>query len=96
MTHAADVHSWGQAVQSGTDGVQHIPTDGLISADMLSQALQGIKFSTPTMNIARYAFSSADILKFMGRSPGSSDSYATVRSNVMAVHKAGIPDSSGH
>jgi len=91
MTHAADADAWQQAVFSGTDGIQHIATNAALSSDLLARALKNGQFSTPTMNIAKYAFSNPAILQFMGRNTSSNDSYDMVRQNVRAVHQAGIP-----
>ncbi|KAL7933005.1 hypothetical protein V8C35DRAFT_67334 [Trichoderma chlorosporum] len=92
MTHAADINAWTQAVISGTDGIQHIPTDGRINASNILMARKSPNsWSTPTMNIARYAFSNPVLLTFTGHQIGGPDSYENVYENVKAIHAAGIP-----
>ncbi|QYT02105.1 Amidohydro-rel domain-containing protein [Trichoderma simmonsii] len=92
MTHAADLDAWTQAVLSGTDGIQHIPTNGRINASNVLKARRSTNsWSTPTMNIARYAFANPAILTFTGHQIGGPDSYDNVYQNVRAIHAAGIP-----
>lgn len=92
MTHASDLIAWTQAAISGTNGIQHIPTNGRINAsDILTVRKSSTTWSTPTMNIARYAFSNVDLLTFTGHKVGGPDSYQNVYDNVKAVHAAGIP-----
>jgi hypothetical protein len=92
MTHASDLNSWAQAAISGTNGIQHIPTNGRINAsNILTVRKSSTTWSTPTMNIARYAFSNVDLLTFTGHKVGGPDSYQNVYDNVKAIHAAGIP-----
>ncbi|KAM0263509.1 hypothetical protein ACHAQJ_001127 [Trichoderma viride] len=92
MTHAADLNAWAQAAISGTNGIQHIPTNGRINAsDILTVRKSSTTWSTPTMNIARYAFSNPSLLVFTGHKIGGPDSYENVYENVKAIHAAGIP-----
>ncbi|PNP46914.1 hypothetical protein TGAMA5MH_01867 [Trichoderma gamsii] len=92
MTHASDLNAWAQAAISGTNGIQHIPTNGRINvSNILTARKSSTTWSTPTMNIARYAFSNVDLLTFTGHKVGGTDSYQNVYDNVKAVHAAGIP-----
>ncbi|PTB66786.1 hypothetical protein BBK36DRAFT_1198415 [Trichoderma citrinoviride] len=92
MTHAADLDAWAQAAVSGTDGIQHIPTNGRINAsNVMTVRKSPHTWSTPTMNIARYAFSNPVLLQFLGHKIGGPDSYENVYENVKAIHAAGIP-----
>jgi imidazolonepropionase-like amidohydrolase len=92
MTHAADLDAWTQAAKSGTDGIQHIPTNGRINAsNIMAVRKSPATWSTPTMNIARYAFSNPVLLQFTGHQIGGPDSYENVYENVKAIHAAGIP-----
>ncbi|KAL7924462.1 hypothetical protein ACQKWADRAFT_269307 [Trichoderma austrokoningii] len=92
MTHAADLNAWAQAATSGTNGIQHMPTNGHINAsDILTVRKSSTTWSTPTMNIARYAFSNTALLVFTGHQIGGPDSYQNVYDNVKAIHAAGIP-----
>ncbi|KAM0457427.1 hypothetical protein ACHAO4_003227 [Trichoderma viride] len=92
MTHASDLNAWVQAAISGTNGIQHIPTNGRINAsNILTVRKSSTTWSTPTMNIARYAFSNVELLTFTGHKVGGPDSYQNVYDNVKAIHAAGIP-----
>ncbi|GFP57826.1 hypothetical protein TASIC1_0009016300 [Trichoderma asperellum] len=92
MTHASDLNAWAQAAMSGTNGIQHIPTNGRINAsNILTARKSSTTWSTPTMNIARYAFSNVELLTFTGHKVGGPDSYQNVYDNVKAIHAAGIP-----
>ncbi|UKZ93017.1 uncharacterized protein TrAFT101_007950 [Trichoderma asperellum] len=92
MTHASDLNAWAQAAMSGTNGIQHIPTNGRINAsNILTVRKSSTTWSTPTMNIARYAFSNVELLTFTGHKVGGPDSYQNVYDNVKAIHAAGIP-----
>ncbi|RFU78496.1 amidohydrolase [Trichoderma arundinaceum] len=92
MTHASDLNAWAQAAISATDGIQHIPTNGRINAsNILTVRKSSNTWSTPTMNIARYAFANPAILTFTGHKIGGPDSYANVYDNVKALYAAGIP-----
>lgn len=92
MTHASDLNAWTQAAISGTNGIQHIPTNGRINAsNILTVRKSSTTWSTPTMNIARYAFSNVELLTFTGHKVGGPDSYQKVYDNVKAIHAAGIP-----
>ncbi|KAK1241182.1 hypothetical protein MKX08_001156 [Trichoderma sp. CBMAI-0020] len=92
MTHASDLNAWAQAAISGTNGIQHIPTNGHINAsNILTVRKSSTTWSTPTMNIARYAFSNVELLTFTGHKVGGPDNYQNVYDNVKAIHAAGIP-----
>ncbi|OAA64201.1 Metal-dependent hydrolase, composite domain protein [Niveomyces insectorum RCEF 264] len=91
MTHAADVEAWAEAVASGTDGIQHLATNGLINASVVAaMKAQPNQYSTPTLNIARYGLSDPALQAILGKSSGD-NSYANVRANAVAVRTAGIP-----
>ncbi|KAL7972061.1 hypothetical protein HDV63DRAFT_370994 [Trichoderma sp. SZMC 28014] len=69
-------HAWTQAAISGTNGIQHIPTNGRINAPMIQTVRKSsTTWSTPTMNITRYVFSNVDLLIFLGYKVGRPDSY---------------------
>ncbi|KAI1379891.1 hypothetical protein F4677DRAFT_407930 [Hypoxylon crocopeplum] len=91
MTHAAAVDAYSQAVASRTDGIQHIPDDGVLSlCTIASMKAYGI-FATPTMNIFKLGYENPAISQFLGRPNTTNMSYDNVIKNVQLLHKAGIP-----
>ena len=93
MTHAAGVEYWAMAVASRTDGIQHTAPDGALNMSVITQAMQNEQFNTPTMNIFAYQFNEPSVATFLDGNQGISinSSYMTVRQNVAAVQKAGLP-----
>lgn len=101
MTHASDFISYQQAIISGTDGIQHIPSDQLITKDMIASIIKQGQSVTPTINIFKAALMNPEILNFLGEIPGNSTNASdlaanfaknltTVIQNVNALHKAGV------
>jgi imidazolonepropionase-like amidohydrolase len=101
MTHAADFISYQQAITSGTDGIQHMPSDQLITKEMIASIIKQGQFVTPTINIFKAALTNPAILDFLGEFPGNSanasalaaefaKNVTTVIQNVHALHKAGV------
>jgi imidazolonepropionase-like amidohydrolase len=93
MTHATNVLHFKEGIISKSDGMQHTPADSLLPPDTISLMSRQKQHVTPTMEVAKLALKIAEtnpaILAFLGE--GSDASYAVWRSNVMAMHKAGIP-----
>jgi hypothetical protein len=93
MTHATQRSFFESAIVSKTDIIQHAPADLNLSKNMIDLMVQQKQSVTPTMEIARIvttiAKSNSSILAFLGESHNAS--YTTWRSNVMAMHAAGIP-----
>ncbi|KAH8164912.1 hypothetical protein CIB48_g3333 [Xylaria polymorpha] len=90
MTHASDIASYDQAIASGTDGIQHIPDDGLLSSSTLASIKRSTQFFTPTMSIFKYGYSNPAVLAFLGRANQTNATYANVEENVRRLHKAGV------
>lgn len=97
MTHAADLIYYQQAILSKTDGIQHAPADKNLSSDMVALMVKQKQHSTPTMELARLIIAisktNPSILDHLG--VGQDASYEVWRSNVMAIHKAGIQITAG-
>ncbi|KAI0376040.1 hypothetical protein F5Y04DRAFT_267359 [Hypomontagnella monticulosa] len=91
MTHASDVNAYSQAVASQTDGIQHVPDDGPLSACTIASMKARGQFSTPTMNIFKLGYSDPAIAAFTGRTNSTDRSYSNVVKNVQRLHRAGIP-----
>ncbi|KAI1122057.1 hypothetical protein F5Y10DRAFT_254874 [Nemania abortiva] len=91
MTHAADLVSLQQAVASKSDGLQHIPDDGLLPSSTIAAIKKNKQFVTPTMTIFKYGYSNPLVFAFLGRTNSTNATYAHVEENVRRLHKAGIP-----
>ncbi|KAI1109981.1 hypothetical protein F5Y14DRAFT_430502 [Nemania sp. NC0429] len=91
MTHASDMAAFNQAVASRSDGIQHIPDDGLLSSCTIATIKKNKQFVTPTMSIFKYGYSNPAVLAFLGRTNSTNATYAHVEENVRRLHKAGVP-----
>ncbi|KAI0203085.1 hypothetical protein F4808DRAFT_51724 [Astrocystis sublimbata] len=91
MTHASDIESFNQAVASRSDGLQHIPDDGILSNSTIAAIKRNHQFVTPTMNLFQYGYSNPAVLAFLGRTNGANASYVNVEENVRRLHGAGVP-----
>ncbi|KAK6062542.1 Adenine deaminase 2-like protein 2 [Seiridium cupressi] len=49
MTHASEIAGYDQAVDSMTDGIQHVPDDRIIDAATIQKILEQGQFFTPTL-----------------------------------------------
>lgn len=92
MTHAASIAYYIQAILSKTDGVQHIPGDGLINQTMINRMIQNNQYNTPTMALVKAFISNPQLL---AKSAYTNTSWATVTANVRALHDAGVKISAG-
>ncbi|KAI0543775.1 hypothetical protein F4679DRAFT_567577 [Xylaria curta] len=91
MTHASDIAAYKQAVASKSDGIQHIPDDGLLSSCTIASMKKNKQYATPTMSIFKFGYSNPAVLAFLGRTNSTNATYAHVEENVRILHKAGIP-----
>ncbi|KAI1198533.1 hypothetical protein F5X97DRAFT_144421 [Nemania serpens] len=91
MTHASDMVAFNQAVTSRSDGIQHIPDDGLLPSCSIAAIKKNKQFVTPTMSIFKYGYSNPAVLVFLGRTNSANATYAHVEENVRRLHKAGVP-----
>jgi imidazolonepropionase-like amidohydrolase len=90
MTHAAGLETYNQAINSKTDGIQHTPPDGLITHAMISKIIKQKQYITPTMNIFKLLLPDPIARNLTGYT-GANSTYDHVRSNVRAMHEAGLP-----
>ena len=92
MTHAADVQSYLMATSTDTDGIQHIPSDGPLPAEVVAKmaARGGRQWATPTMEIFRQAFANPLIRLLLRGNATTSDTYGFVQDNVALLHRAGV------
>ncbi|KAI3320116.1 hypothetical protein HD806DRAFT_507744 [Xylariaceae sp. AK1471] len=91
MTHAADIAAYLQAVTSKSDGIQHIPDDGLLSNSTIAAIKTNGQSVTPTMSIFKYGYSNPAALVFLGRANNTNATYANVEENVRRLYAAGVP-----
>ncbi|KAI1423631.1 hypothetical protein F5Y12DRAFT_520419 [Xylaria sp. FL1777] len=90
MTHASDIASYEQAVASKSDGLQHMPDDGLLSSCTIAAIKKNKQFVTPTMTIFKYGYSNPAVFAFLGRTNSTNATYAHVEENVRRLHRAGV------
>jgi imidazolonepropionase-like amidohydrolase len=91
MTHATDIAAYLQAVASKSDGIQHVPDDGLLSDCTIAAIRAQHQFVTPTLTVFKYGYSNPAILAFLGRANSTNGSYAHAEENVRRLHAAGVP-----
>jgi imidazolonepropionase-like amidohydrolase len=94
MMHAADINAYNMAILSGADGIQHVPTDGLLDAKMVDQMTRQHQFATPTMTIFKMVLANPVALEALGRS-GTKSSWDNVVGSVRLLHRAGVPITAG-
>ncbi|KAK8135035.1 N-acetylglucosamine-6-phosphate deacetylase [Apiospora sp. TS-2023a] len=96
MTHASFLEPAGQAIASRTDGIQHLPQDGLLSAAQLTAIRSQNQTLTATIEINRLAAADPGILAFLGVTGANATArgkaaYKMVQENARRVVAAGIP-----
>lgn len=82
MTHIPDYNSLKVAIKSGTNIIQHMPSDKLIDSDMIQDMLRQKQAITPTLSIERA------IINYL-HTPGYIFSIAA--ENTKLLYDAGIP-----
>ncbi|CAM1503637.1 Fc.00g012280.m01.CDS01 [Cosmosporella sp. VM-42] len=88
-THATLLQYYDQAIKSKADTIQHTPSDGLLSAAQINLIKSQGQFVTPTLEFYRIAFGNPAITPLLGLGPTSN--YSNCQTNVVNMHKAGIP-----
>ncbi|KAH8890535.1 hypothetical protein GQ53DRAFT_794807 [Thozetella sp. PMI_491] len=91
MTHASSIDAYDQAIPSLTNGIQHIPDDGILTDAALETICANRQFVTPTMNIFKLAFADPAIILLLRGYVPTNESYEAVVENVSRLHQAGIP-----
>ena len=91
MTHAADLGAYMQAINSGTDGIQHVPPEGSLSTHTTHMAKTQRQLITPIMEIFRQGFANRAILAVTEGNSSASWTWQNVQQNVRALHEAGLP-----
>lgn len=95
MTHASFLAPVAQAIASRADGIQHLPSDGLLSADQLATVRKQNQTITATIEINRLASTNPGILAFLGVvGPNATErgaaAYKVVKQNAKLVIAAGV------
>ncbi|PVI00602.1 PLP-dependent transferase [Periconia macrospinosa] len=88
MTHAQDYASYGVAIRSKTDGIQHVPFDIPISEDMIQLIKRQRQYVTPTLNIGKIATQNKTIEQIV--SPGIPLTYEAGVVSVQRLMRAGV------
>nr|RBQ92231.1 hypothetical protein FVER53263_11717 [Fusarium verticillioides] len=91
MTHAADIMAYSQAVASNTDGIQHVPDDGILSNSTIKRILQQKQFVTPTLNVFEFAYRSKTLQKYFSVTPGSNRTIQHAETNAKLLYQHGVP-----
>ncbi|KAK8078507.1 N-acetylglucosamine-6-phosphate deacetylase [Apiospora saccharicola] len=95
MTHASFLEPAAQAIASKTDGIQHLPQDGLLSAAQLTAIRHQNQTLTATIEINRLAATDPGILAFLGVTGANATArgkaaYKMVQENARRAVAAGI------
>ncbi|KAF9874612.1 amidohydrolase [Colletotrichum karsti] len=91
MTHASTIAAYEQAADSLTNGIQHVPDDGVLSSAVIQQILDQRQYVTTTLNIFEYGYREPALEKFLNIQPGSNRTIDNAHANAHLLHKAGIP-----
>ena len=91
MTHASDIGAYAQAVDSVTDGIQHLPDDGILDDTTVQKIKSQNQFVTPTINIFEYAYKDPALQHFFNIQPNSNRTLNHVEMNARKLYKAGVP-----
>lgn len=93
MTHASLLNDYYQAVESGTNGPQHIPQDGLLNTSTILKMKEQHQFATPTMTVFHYGLVEDPAVGAVLTPSNSFErpDYKNVRGNVALLHSFGVP-----
>lgn len=91
MTHASYLEAYMQAIASKTDGIQHLPQDGLLNQSMVAAILANGQFVTPTMTVFQYEYSEPAILHGLDTPKNASEQLDWVLENARMLYDAGVP-----
>ena len=91
MTHASAILSYEQAMISNTDGIQHVPDDGILDNSTIKQILAQGQFVTPTLNVFEFAYRDPLLLSYFTVAAGSNRSLEHAEQNAKLLHQHGVP-----
>lgn len=91
MTHAAAYKFYQMAIESGSNGPQHIPYDQVLSDEDLDTMLEKGMFATPTVNLYRLLLPSIGSWEPDFKGVNYTKGYNIVQENVRRLHEHGTP-----
>ena len=91
MTHAAEHAYYMMAINSKTNGPQHIPYDKLLSDDALAQMNYQNQYATPIMNLYKIVLQDPTALNPNYTGIKYEDAYEIVQENVRGLRRYGVP-----
>lgn len=91
MTHASSIMAYQQSVESNTDGLQHVPDDGIIDEETIQRIKAQGQFVTPTLNVFEFAYRSPALQNYFAVEPGSNRSLSHAETNARLLYQYGIP-----
>lgn len=91
MTHASAVTAYEQAAESLTDGIQHVPDDGILDDALIQTIKRQGQFVTPTLNVFEYAYTDPVLQQYFHVEPNSNRSLSHAQTNAQLLYQAGIP-----
>ncbi|KAK9414549.1 putative Amidohydrolase-related domain-containing protein [Seiridium unicorne] len=74
-----------------TDGVQHVPDDGIIDAATIREILEQSQFVAPTLNVFEYAYRDPVLQQYFDVQPGSNRTLDHAQTNAQLLYEAGVP-----
>ena len=89
MTHAQDYESYEVAIQSKTDGIQHVPFDEPLTEDMARRIKRQMQFVTPTLNIGKIVTTNPTTESIVA--PGMNITYEAGVIGLRRLLHAGVP-----
>ena len=90
VTHASAIMSYEQAVASNTDGIQHVPDDGILSNETSQKILDQGQFVTPTVNVFEFAYRDPILLKHFAVQAGSNRTLSHAERNAKLLYQKGV------
>ncbi|KAK9784250.1 putative Amidohydrolase-related domain-containing protein [Seiridium cardinale] len=91
QTEIIQIAAYDQAVNSMTDGIQHVPDDGIIDAAAIQKILEQGQFVTPTLNVFEYAYRDPGLQQYFDVKPGSNRTLDHAQTNAQLLYEAGVP-----
>lgn len=89
MTHAQDYASYEVAIRSRTDGIQHVPFDLPLTAEMAQRIKRQVQHVTPTLNIGKIVAANKTLESILAG--GVELTYEAGVTSVQRLMRAGVP-----
>ncbi|KAF4455115.1 amidohydrolase protein [Fusarium austroafricanum] len=91
ITHAAAILSYNQSIISRTDGIQHVPDDGILTISVIAKIKAQGQFVTPTLNVFEYAYRDPILQQYFGIEPNSNRTIDHAETNARLLYEGGVP-----